>query len=74
METIIARQNNAAKPATGRTFVLGIARIIVELAIVQAIVNLLIRVTSIGLLNLLFYLYAVVLLVRFMTRTVAGYI
>ena len=74
METIIARQNNAAKPATGRTFVLGIARIIVELAIVQAIVNLLIRVTTMGLLNLLFYLYAVVLLVRFMTRTVAGYI
>ncbi len=74
METIIARQNNAAKPATGRVFVLGIARIIVELAIVQAVVNFLIRLTGIGLLNLLFYLYAAWLLIRFMTRTVAGQI
>lgn len=72
MEQIIARQNSAAKPATGKTFLLGIARIILELAIVQAIVNFLIQTTGIGLLNLLFYLYAVVLLVRFMTRTVAG--
>lgn len=72
MEQIIARQNSAAKPATGKTFVIGIAKVIVELAIAQMIVNFLIRATGMGLLNLLFYLYAVVLLVRFMTRTVAG--
>lgn len=72
MEEIIARQNAAAKAATGKTFVLGIARIIFELAIAQLIVNFLIRVSGQGLLNLLFYLYAVVLLVRFMTKTVAG--
>ena len=72
MEHIIARQNAAAKPATGKTFILGIAGIIVELAIAQLIVNLLIRTTGVGLLNLLFYGYAVVLLIRFMTRTVAG--
>lgn len=72
MEQIIARQNNAAKPATGKTFLIGIAKVIVELAIAQVIANALIRATGMGLLNLLFYLYAVVLLVRFMTHTVAG--
>lgn len=72
MEQIIARQNSAAKPATGKTFVVGIAKVIVELAIAQVIVNVLIRATGMGLLNLLFYLYAVVLLLRFMTHTVAG--
>ena len=72
MEQIIARQNSAAKPATGKTFVIGIAKVIVELAIAQVVVNFLIRATGMGLLNLLFYLYAVMLLVRFMTRTVAG--
>jgi len=72
MEQIIARQNGAAKPATGKAFLLGVAQIILELAIAQLVVNSLIRASGIGLLNLLFYLYAVVLLVRFMTRTVAG--
>lgn len=72
MEHIIARQNAAAKPVTGKAFLLGIAQIILELTIAQVIVNLLIKATGIGLLNLLFYLFAVVLLVRFMTHTVAG--
>ncbi len=72
MEDIIARQNASAKPATGKTFLLGIARIILELAIAQLVVNFLITATGIGLLNLLFYAFAIVLLVRFMTRTVAG--
>lgn len=72
MEHIIARQNCAAKPATGKTFLVGIAAIILELAAAQVIVNLLITLTGVGLLNLLFYAFAVVLLIRFMTRTVAG--
>ncbi len=72
MEHIIARQNALAKPATGKTFLVGIAAIILELAVAQVIVNLLITLTGVGLLNLLFYAFAVVLLIRFMTRTVAG--
>lgn len=72
MEQIIARQNSAAKPATGKTFLLGIAGIIIKLSIAQIVINFLITLTGMGLLNLLFYLYAVVLLISFMTRTVAG--
>ena len=72
MEHIIARQDSAAKPATGKTFLVGIAAIILELSLAQLVVNLLIRLTGLGLLNILFYALAVVLLVRFMTRTVAG--
>ncbi|MBR5289229.1 MAG: hypothetical protein IKU34_11680 [Clostridia bacterium] len=72
MEQNIARQNSAAKPATGKTFLLGIAGIIIKLSIAQVAVNFLITITGLGLLNLLFYLYAVVLLISFMTRTVAG--
>ena len=72
MEQIIARQNSAAKPATGKKFLLGIAGILIKLSIAQVVVNFLITASGVGLLNLLFYLYAVVLLIAFMTRTVAG--
>jgi len=72
MEQIIARQNSTAKPATGKAFLMGIVWIIIKLSIAQVVVNFLITLTGIGLLNLLFYLYAVVLLIGFMTRTVAG--
>lgn len=72
MQEIIARQNSAAKPLTGKQFLLSVASIILRLAIAQLLANLLITLTGVGLLNVLFYLYAVWLLVGFMGRTVAG--
>ena len=72
MEQIIARQNSAAKPATGKKFLLGIAGILIKLSVAQVVINFLITASGVGLLNLLFYLYAVMLLISFMTRTVAG--
>lgn len=74
MEEIIVRQHDAAKPLTGKDFLLGIAGILLRLAIVQVIVNLLIGITGLGLLNLAFYGYAVWLLFVFMRRTVASYV
>ena len=74
MEEIIVRQHDAAKPLTGKGFLLGIAGILLRLAIAQVIVNLLIGITGLGLLNLAFYGYAVWLLFVFMRRTVASYV
>ncbi|MBQ2947942.1 MAG: hypothetical protein IJD94_03090 [Clostridia bacterium] len=74
MEEIIVRQHDAAKPLTGKGFVLGVAGILLRLAIAQIAVNLLISMTGLGLLNLAFYGYAVLLLVAFMRRTVASYV
>lgn len=74
MDEIILRQRDAAKPLTGKAFILNVALIILKLAIAQAIVNLLITLTGAGLLNILFYLYAIWLLFRFMRRTVASYV
>jgi len=74
MQEIMYRQRDAAKPMTGKTFVLSIAGIIVRLAIVQLVVNLLITLTGMGLLNVAFYLFAVWLLIVFMRSTVAGYV
>ena len=74
MDSIIYRQQCAAKPLTGKGFVLAIAGILLRLAIAQVVVNLLISATGIGLLNILFYLYAVWLLFSFMRRTVARYV
>ncbi|MGN0990025.1 MAG: hypothetical protein ACI4O4_01075 [Candidatus Ventricola sp.] len=74
MQGIILQQRNAAKPLTGKSFLLSIAGILVRLAIAQMIVNLLIAATGAGLLNIAFYVYAIVLLVAFMRRTVASYV
>ena len=74
MQEIIFQQRNAAKPLTGRTFVLSIAGILIRLSIAQMAVNALISLTGMGLLNVAFYLYAVWLLIAFMRETVAGYV
>jgi len=74
MLEIIFQQRNAAKPLTGRVFVLSIAKILIALAIAQMVINALISLTGIGLLNVAFYLYAVWLLIAFMRETVAGYV
>ena len=74
MQEIKYRQRNAAKPLTGKSFVLSIAGIMVHLAIAQMVINYLIALTGIGLLNVAFYLYAVWLLIVFMRRTVASYV
>ena len=72
MQEILAQQRNAAKPVTGKGFLLGITGVIAKLAIAQIAVNLLIMLTGMGLLNIAFYLYAIWVIVAFMGRTVAG--
>ena len=57
---------------TGRDFVLGVASVVLRLALAQILCNLLIAATGAGLLNVLFYLYAVATLAMFMRRTVAS--
>lgn len=74
MHEIILRQHDAAAKMSGKDFVLGVAGVLLRLAIAQMICNALISLTGMGLLNLAFYLYAVYLLVMFMRKTVAGYI
>ena len=74
MQEIILQQHSAAKPLTGKSFLLSIAGILVRLAIAQIVVNLLIAATGMGLLNIAFYVYAILLLVGFMRATVAGYV
>lgn len=74
MEEIILRQSDAAKPLTGKAFLLGVAGIVLRLAIAQIVVNLLIMLTGVGLLNIAFYLFAVWLIVDFMRKTVASYV
>ena len=72
MEEIRAQQVNRARPMTGKGFVLGVASVVLRLALAQIVCNLLIAATGMGLLNVLFYLYAVVTLALFMRRTVAS--
>ena len=72
MEEILAQQRKLAEPITGKAFFSGVFGVLVRLALAQILVNFLITLTGIGLLNLLFYLYAIVLLMRFMGKTVAG--
>lgn len=72
MQEILAQQRNAAKPVTGKGFILGVTGVIVRLAVAQIVVNLLIMLTGMGLLNIAFYLYAIYVIVTFMSRTVAG--
>ena len=74
MQEIIFQQRNAAKRLTGKTFVLNIAGILVQLSIAQIVVNMIISMTGVGLLNVAFYLFAVWLLVAFMRETVAVYV
>ena len=74
MDEIILRQRDAAKPLSGKAFVLNIAVIIIKLAIAQMVINVLIAMTGAGLLNIAFYLYAIWLLFGFMRRTVACYV
>ena len=74
MDEIIYRQQDAAKAMDGKAFVLAVAGVVVRLAIAQIVVNLLISATGTGLLNLLFYVYAVWLVFGFMRRTVASYV
>lgn len=73
MNEIIATQHDRAKPLTGKTFLLSVASIVLRLAAAQIAVNLAISLTGLGLLNVLFYAYAVWLLFGFMRRTVASY-
>ena len=72
MEEIRFQQINAPRPMTGKSFLLGVAAVLLRLAIAQILCNLLITATGVGLLNIAFYLYAVVTLFRFMRKTVAG--
>ena len=74
MHEIILRQHDAARKLDGKGFILGIAGILLRLAIAQIVCNLLISLTGVGLINLGFYLYAVWLLIQFMRSTVAGYV
>ena len=72
MEEIRAQQVNRARPMTGRDFVLGVASVVLRLALAQIFCNLLIAATGAGFLNVLFYLYAVATLAMFMRCTVAS--
>lgn len=74
MEEIIVRQRDAARPLAGRGFLLGVAGIVIRLAIAQLVVNLAITLSGVGLLNVCFYLYAIVVLFTFMRHTVASYV
>ena len=74
MHEIILRQHDAARKMDGKGFVLGIAGILLRLAVAQMLCNALISLTGVGLINLAFYLYAVWLLIAFMRETVAGYV
>ncbi|HIU16487.1 MAG TPA: hypothetical protein IAC49_08520 [Candidatus Ventricola intestinavium] len=74
MEEIIARQQDRPERMTGKAFLLAVAGMMIRLAIAQILCNWMITATGVGLINTLFYLYAVWLLVRFMKRTVASYV
>ena len=74
MQGIILQQRNAARPLTGKAFLLSITGILLRLAAAQIAVNLLIAATGAGLLNIAFYAYAIFLLVAFMRSTVASYV
>lgn len=72
MEEIFAQQRNKAKPVSAIGFFGGILGVVITLALAQMLTNMLIAATGIGLLNIVFYLYAIALLLRFMGKTVAG--
>lgn len=72
MDEIIIQQRNRPKPVSGKGFVLGVASVVLCLALGQITVNFLIALTGVGLLNILYYLFAIWVMVRFMRRTVEG--
>lgn len=72
MEEILYLQKNAPEPMTARRFLTSAAGLVIRLALAQIAVNAAIALTGQGLLNVLFYLYAVASLVLLMRRTVAG--
>lgn len=72
MEEILYMQKNAPRPVTARRFVMSAAGVVLRLAVAQIIVNMAIAATGAGLLNVLFYLYAVALLAGYMRGAVAG--
>lgn len=74
MDSIVYRQQNAAKALTGRGFALAVAGILLRLAIAQMVVSLLILVSGQSLLNAAVYLYAVWLLFDFMRSAVARHV
>lgn len=74
MDEIILRQRDAAKPLTGKTFLLGIALIVLKLSIAQMVLHLMISAAGAEFLSIVFYLYAVWLLLGFLRRTVACYV
>lgn len=67
------KQRDNAKKVTGRMFVLNVASMILKLAVAQFLCNLVILYTQNALFNILFYAYAVWLLLHFMRNVVAGY-
>lgn len=73
MEEIIAIQRDSATRLTGKRFVLGVAEIVLRLALAQILCNLAITLTGEGILNVLFYLYAIATLLGYMRGTVANY-
>lgn len=74
MDSIIYRQKSAAKPLTGKDFVLAVAGVLLRLAIAQAAISLLAAASGLAILNAALYLYAAWLLFGFMRRTVARYV
>ena len=54
VEEIRAQQGNRARPVTGKGFALGVASVVLRLALAQIVCNLLIAATGMGLLNVLF--------------------
>ncbi len=68
MNNVLQEQWQRPEPMDGRQFVLAVCSIALRLAVCILLVNLLIGLTGQGLLNLLFYIYAVALLLRFMRR------
>ena len=52
MEEIRFQQINAPRPMTGKSFLLGVAAVLLRLAIAQILCNLLITATGVGLLNI----------------------
>ena len=72
VEEIRAQQVNRARPVTGKGFALGVASVVLRLALAQIVCNLLIAATAWGLLNGCFTSYAVMTLALFMRRTVAS--
>ncbi|MBP3657174.1 MAG: hypothetical protein J6K32_10825 [Clostridia bacterium] len=73
MEEIIIQQKDRPKNLTGKAFLIAAAGLVLRIALAQTAASLLLAATGEGLFRMLFYLYAVWLLVRHMRRMVEGY-